>query len=941
MGNVLRVFARDVKRLITVPPALLVVIALIVLPSLYTWFNVAGFWNPYDNTESLRVCVVNEDAGVVNDTLGNLDLGSQLEDQLRKNDQLGWAFMSREEAMDEVRSGKAFAAFVIPESFSADVATIVSGELKQPTIEYYVNEKKGPVSPKITDTGANSLDTTINDTFFSTVSATVAEALNEKALSVESKLGAAKDRASERVGKAVKSIAGARESLSALAEDARAAAGTADEVRASLAEADAQIQLVSEGLAQTAELLGDVNSSVVKFSASMGSTLDEGSSLLGQSSAQTALSINKVTGAVTGVTGDVDAAAARAQAVIDENEAIASELEQLKDVIATAGSADGQAGQPAIDTSGLDRVISQIRSIDGEAQADLNALTTLSSDISSLATSTAQASTSVDAAVQSALPVLEGYRATLADSTIPALSADIQNLTSTANSLSGTVAGQKSLVGQASSAAGQFASTLTTSANALQATSDLLKGFEDDLAGVQTDLQALQVSNALKELTGRDGIDPDTIADFMKSPTQVQTVELYELNAYGTAMAPLFINMTLWIGVFMLMVILKLEVDDEGVKRLTITQRFFGRWIFLAILSALQAIVCCTGCLAMGVQTVNAPLFYATAIGASLAYLSLQYTLSTTLQHVGKALCIVLIFVQIPAATGLYPVEMTNDFFQRIYPLFPFTYGINAIRETTCGFYGSDWYGYMGMLFLFFTVFLAIGVVLRPYTTNLNRMFARQIEESDIINGEEVELPARRYRMSQIIRAMSDREDFREGLERRAASFMRFYARLKLSGLVGGIVVPVVLTAVLVGIGMNKVVVLTSWLIWFVLVVAFLIVVEYVRDYLSHEMSLDAMSDEEVRTLFARRDSFTLVKPLDVRRREKSKQDVGRGEPLSGDPSPSAQDDRAAARPDEASDGNTEPREDEARDDDVAPSPDGNRDDGAVSASEGIEEAAR
>ena len=78
VGNVLRVFWRDVKRIAKVPPAWLVVVFLIVLPSIYTWFNVIGFWNPYENTGNMRVCVVNEDKSVEDETLGHLDLGAQI-----------------------------------------------------------------------------------------------------------------------------------------------------------------------------------------------------------------------------------------------------------------------------------------------------------------------------------------------------------------------------------------------------------------------------------------------------------------------------------------------------------------------------------------------------------------------------------------------------------------------------------------------------------------------------------------------------------------------------------------------------------------------------------------------------------------------------------------------------------------------------------------------
>ena len=180
MKNVLRVLKRDFLRILKAPASIVVVLALIVLPSLYTWFNVVGFWNPYGNTGNLRVCVVNEDAGSSSDLTGAINLGDMVVEQLHDNDQLGWDFVDYDTAMEAVKSGHAYAAFVLPRDFSADLLTLLSGDFQQPQLEYYVNEKMNPVSPKITDTGANTLDTTINSTFVATVAKTVTDALGEE-----------------------------------------------------------------------------------------------------------------------------------------------------------------------------------------------------------------------------------------------------------------------------------------------------------------------------------------------------------------------------------------------------------------------------------------------------------------------------------------------------------------------------------------------------------------------------------------------------------------------------------------------------------------------------------------------------------------------------------------------------------------------------------------
>lgn len=845
MGNVLRVFLRDVKRIAKVPPAWLVVLFLVVLPSLYTWFNVMGFWNPYENTGNLRVCVVNEDAGTSDEMLGDIDLGEQVIDELKANDQLGWQFVGRDEAMEEVESGRAYAAFVIPESFSADVATLMSGDFKQPQLEYYVNEKAGPVAPKITDTGATTLDTTINDTFVSTVSSAVVSAIDETLGEAQLDLETARSTTVARLEEARSDIEDARTSLRDLAASADAAVGKASAAEDALTEAKAQIVLLSTGLGQASELAADANTGIVSFSGSMGSVLDHGSVLISQASSKTDAAIGQTAGSIVAATADVDAALNGAQAVVDENARIIALLRGIQQ-----GIPDNDPGK-----EGLGRVIASLEERNADAQATIESLGALSSGTADAARSVAGAADSVDTAVQQTLGNVDGYRQTLGNDVIPRASDGLARVVTATTGFGSAVSNQTILVDQGMAVIDQLKTTLSLSSDALDQTDSILGDLQSDFETVKTDVAALGSSSALDSLFDKGDLNPEKVADFMMSPTQVETVELYPLNSYGSAMAPLFINLTLWIGVFMLMVIMRIEVDDEGIENLTIAQRFFGRGLLLAVMVTLQAIVCCAGCLFIGVQAVNVPAFFLTAVICSLAYLAIQYSLSTALQHVGKAICVILVFVQIPGATGLYPIEMTPSFFQAVYPLFPFTYGINAIRETTCGFYDGAWLHAIAVLLAFAAAFVLLGVLVRPYLTNLNRIFARQIEESDIVNGERVQLPERRYRMAQLIRVLSDREEYRSAIAARAARFMRLYPKLKRGAIVAGIVVPAAVTLVFAVTAAEKVVMLTAWVVLIVAVVAFLIVIEYLRDSLNRQVSLEAMSDEEVRTLYARRNA--------------------------------------------------------------------------------------
>ena len=133
MKKVLQIFQRDLKRLLRSPAAALVMVGVCILPSLYAWFNIAANMDPYGNTKNVKVAIANCDTGGHTDTIVQ---------NLKKNHQLGWTFVDEKKAKSGVHSGKYYAAIVIPEDFSESLLSILSGNLKQPQLDYYINEKK-------------------------------------------------------------------------------------------------------------------------------------------------------------------------------------------------------------------------------------------------------------------------------------------------------------------------------------------------------------------------------------------------------------------------------------------------------------------------------------------------------------------------------------------------------------------------------------------------------------------------------------------------------------------------------------------------------------------------------------------------------------------------------------------------------------------------------
>lgn len=843
MGNIWRVLKRDVMRLVKTPPALVVALALLVLPSAYTWYNVAGFWDPYNNTGELRVDVVNEDAGAESELTGQLNVGSMIVDELHENTQLNWQFNDRKTAMDALESGESYAVFVIPDTFTENLLTLTTGNFTQPDIQYYVNEKTGPVAPKITDTGASTLDETINSAFVSTVSNVATEAVDQAIDESQAKLAASRSDVAAKLDEVSAGIAEVRDALSGIASATEGAQAKAAAAQASLAEAQKGIDAASDALASVSSLTGQLQTGLADFSAIAAPALNQALHSASQASSSANAAVGDILGSANEANSSIDAALAQAQGVITSNEAL---IESLQGMEGSVPEENKEAFEAAID---------ELEKQNDNAQTIVNGLESLSGQVSSMSTAAGQAADAFDAAAQQATNGALAYSDALFGTTMPALTSSLGQLSATAIQLSGAIAQQKTLVSQTSTVLDQLASTLVTAKSALSQTDDILGSLERELADVRTDVTALGQSSALTELVGENGLDAAKVAEFMGSPTKIVTEQLYELNAYGSAMAPLFMNLTFWIGAFMLLVIMKQEVDAEGVRNLTLSQRYLGRFALLAGMAVLQAIVCCAGVLFLGVQAANVPALFLAAIVASLAYLSIIYALSVTLQHIGKGVCIVLVFAQIPGATGLYPIEMTSPFFQALYPLFPFTYGIGAMREAICGFYGSQYALDLGVLLLFFFLFVALGLLVRPRMANVNRMVASQVRESGIFNGEDVEVPVRPYRFSQLFRALADKDEYRAEIERRYERFEKWHPRLIRGSIVAGVAVPVLATLVFALTPTEKVTLLTIWLAWIVVVCVFLVVVESMKANFERQLQIGSMSEAGLIELGAHRDN--------------------------------------------------------------------------------------
>ena len=849
MGNVDRILKRDIIRLFRSPAAMIVAMALLVLPSIYTWYNVVAFWNPYESTGGLQVCVVNEDAGAESDVTGPLNVGDRIAEQLLENEKLSWSEEAYDAAMSDLKAGKLYAVYVIPRDFTECLLSPLSGQVKRPQLQYYVNEKLSPVSPKITDNAASTLDQTLNSQFVQTVTDVAVTTVDEAIQKAKDDIAESRASTASRVDDARLAIAQVREAIAgiqsatgeakqkiATANDALTGANTlVDDAQVALADVASQTTAVQTGLSEaSSQALPALTDVLVKASQVTRLASETADELVASSTAARA---------------DVDKAIAQVQPVVDALQGLADDLKKVSDDL----PADSKLKES------LDEAAADAEARGNWLQGVIDEATLMNEGITNALEVADESAETLDGAVRKLSGSFQGYTDSLLGTAAPAVNASLTQLSSSCSQMSSAIAGLHAVIQQAQAGLGQLDGVLSGCEAAVSKTGGLMGGVQQDVDAVVADARMLAQSDTIADLLKSGALNSQNISEFMGAPTQLNTVEFYPMNAYGAALAPLFMNLTFWIGAFMLMIIFRLEVDSEGVKNLTLSQRYLSRFLLFCSFAALPGIICCLGTLTLGVQAVNVPALLVAAALTSLAYLSIIYTLSSTFRHIGQGLCIVLVFTQIPGGSGLYPLELTSSFFQAIYPFLPFSYGIDAMREAIGGFYGGNYVHDLVVLGLFFFGALAFGLVMSSLMANVVRMASKQIREGDLYNGEDAVTPERPYRLSQVLRAITDREEYRKELERRYARFSRRYPLFIRGSIVLGVGVPVVLALLLALSTAEKVVLLTIFLLWLVGLLVFLVVMESQRYSFERQLGMGAMSDERAVSILSKRNHLSSV----------------------------------------------------------------------------------
>ena len=712
MKNILRIIRHDLRKITGSVVAMITILGLCIIPCLYAWFNIFSNWAPYESeaTGRISVAVANMDEGA--DLAGlSINVGDKLIEGLEANDDIGWVFVDDDEtAIEGVYAGDYYAALVLPEDFTSDVLSFTRGNLTNPTIKYYENEKKNAIAPKITNKAQEALQEEINSTFVQTLAGYVSDAAavaDANGIDPASLLADISDRMEDLSRDLVSCIT--------LADSA---AGLTDAAGSLLDVSDTFIGSTQDVLASNDKLLKEAQEELNKVKKPDTSEIDEAiekaEEIAGSLKTFKTIAVQVMSGELAfDVFLDVNRddwvtkvnklkSAADEQGAIVKSEgftALASEFEELS---TTLGDISSELSALNIGMSHAERVAALTKiSDDNDKALELTEkiLKQIKTDIDE----------DLETALKNARTSLSDFRTAMSDA-----QKGLGSLSRTMSSYEDSISGLK---------------------KSIEKTSKGLEALRDGADSVAGLLMNASGNDLLQELSNLMGGDEAAVAEYMANPIQMRTEVIWPIATFGSVMAPFYTVLAQWVGALLTAVLIKVRLRKrEGLEDLMLHQWYFGRFGLFLLVGLAQALIVSLGdLLYIGIQCVSPLRFVLAACVNGLVFMMINYALVFALDNIGLAVGVIILVLQVAGSGGTYPVEVLPGIFRTLYPLMPFRYSMDAMRECIGGMYDGTYRRCIGILMLFFVFSVAFGLVFYRPARKLNEVIARSKEGSEIM----------------------------------------------------------------------------------------------------------------------------------------------------------------------------------------------------------------
>ena len=637
------------------------------IPILYSGFFLGSIWDPYGQTKNLPVAFVNEDKGASLNGK-SLNVGESVEKKLKDNHDLGWEFVSKQQADEGVNSGHFYAVVTIPSDFSQKVSSITKSEPQQAVINFTTTPAKNYIGSLVSNQAAAKVKSSVSEQITQAYAKGILENLDKLGLGLETAangastlhdgLGRLQSGTQTYVG-GVKQLAVNQQSLTGglaqLSDGSRKLQAGLGQLSNSLP-TESQLSQLSDGMKQLQFGINQLNASVSNPSPA----------LVAQQ--------NKVK-------ADAQTLAQTMQSSAPDLLTAGGTLQTLGTQAAASGSNSTTISLPQI--SSISQALKKTQTIIAQMETlreDLQALTQqLSAQQTQLQAGVSVLNNGVNQLTPNAITAFNGYNSLrFANNQLLAGSASLTNGLNEAKSGSQKLANGASLLENRSGA--------------------LIDGTSQLASGADT------LANKLADASNRIKIQPTgaTTQQQIANPVKSEVTEKGNVPNYGYALSPYVLSLSLFVGALVLNVIYPIR------KTFSEQESAIRWWLSKASVAGVAAFMQATILMLVMVfflgLTPEHPVHFIGAIYlTSFAYMSIVSLLVIVLDNPGRFLAMVLLVLQLGSSEGTFPIQTANGFFQAINPLVPMTYSIRALRQAISGgldnaFYGGSMWVLVGFL---------------------------------------------------------------------------------------------------------------------------------------------------------------------------------------------------------------------------------------------------
>lgn len=716
MKKVFKIYLRDLKHIVTIPAAFIIIGGLCLIPSLYAWVNIKACWNPYVNTGNLPVAVVNKDEGA---SVGGkfVNVGNEIVDQLKKNHSIGWKFVDDWQGNYQLNEGKFYALIEIPSDFSKDLSTLTTSDPQKPNIIYKANEKVNAIATKITDVAKDKLVEEVKANFVDTV--------NKEAFEFLSSLGVKLEDNKPQIIQLKDALDSTYSNLEKINDYVKQANNHADTLKKYLNDSKGNLPKITKEVKDLQDVVNNskglitasqdnVNNATQNLNSSMVSINDINSKLQNE--------INNLKNINDSVSNE------EINKTIDSTQKLISSANTSIDKILNGLEKLNNIHQ----SNKVENIISSLNDLKTVLSSESDKLENIKSLIQNGATKD-----QINEQLNSLSDLSSSFNNKL-NLISSSFSTDISNvlnsvgnaMTSSSDNINNVLASINVIVPQLNALSNYGISSSDVAVKQANHISKELDKFEKDLDKLIEKTKVLTDKN-LDKIIKTLNKNSKEIASFISSPVEVKTVELYKAGIFGVALMPFYSVLAIWVGALLSTSILTTECEELEGERTNLLQKHFGKMLTFMTVSLIQSLIIATGDIFIFQAPVSVPLLYIFTIVSSILFTTIIFTLVSLFGNVGKAIAIVIMVFQIAGSGGIYPIQTNPKIFEVLQPFWPFTYAIDGFREAIAGPSMTAVHHDLVMLAIFFIIFLLL-VIFKRVFHNMTEFMDNKFKESGL-----------------------------------------------------------------------------------------------------------------------------------------------------------------------------------------------------------------